>query len=284
MVMSFFRRKTTAQVPENVTESWSPQDNAVVLTVPFNGADREAVTAADRLTNTIVQTVNAVQAGHVGDSIPEGTTDAQVKIVVDCGTTSITPLGQQAVDILRERLGKSMPLEVLSAPAPQVDEAAVSLPEIPRTGPDGKKLGLWDSLKAAAEHQAQAQAAASGTTSAPRADLVAPHFTWDTENSALRADIVILGEAGADAQTRTDVAYLVEQTLASLGTPDVQALVPEGTANHEIWLTVAVNDDAAGTLTRRKLDEGEKQFENTRVDFVVMIEPREEIEKMLAVE
>jgi len=47
-------------------------------------------------------------------------------------------------------------------------------------------------------------------------------------------------------------------------------------------LTVAVNEEAAGPKTRARLEQGEDQFEGTRVDFVVILEPRAAIEEMLA--
>lgn len=193
---------------------------------------------ADELTQRIIATVNAVQAGEFGQSIPDGVQGATVTLVVDCGDTAITPLATQAIEVLRERLGKSMPIMVQSNPdaartgAHGDTSAAVSLPTVPRTGPDGKKLGLWDSLKAAAEEQARAQSAAAGSPRAPRDTLTLPTYTWNDNATELQADIIVLGDAGDDEQTRTDVSYLVEQSLAALATPEVTSPVPAGTEGY----------------------------------------------------
>ncbi len=285
--MSFFRRKPATHAPADVTERWSEQDTSVHLHIPFNGADREPAKTADELTQRIIATVNAVQAGEFGQSIPDGVQGATVTLVVDCGDTAITPLATQAIEVLRERLGKSMPIMVQSNPdaartgAHGDTSTAVSLPTVPRTGPDGKKLGLWDSLKAAAEEQARAQSAAAGSPRAPRDTLTLPTYTWNDNTTELQADIIVLGDAGDDEQTRTDVSYLVEQSLAALATPEVTSLVPAGTEGYGIRLTVTVNDDAAGDRTRQKLDEGKNQFANTRVIFDVTIASREDVKALL---
>lgn len=288
--MNFFRRKPQAHaVPEGVTETWSPEDKKVIVTIPFDATGRDASETADSLSNSVIATVNAVQAGEFGHSIPEGVSGATVMVQVYTGITPLGELPKQTLEILRERVGKAMEISVLTDPAPEGTEvpaadaaSAPIIPSVPRVGPNGEKLGLWASLKAAAEEQAAQVQAAQAPALEPRADLEPAFFTWDSENTALRADIVLLGQAGADAQTKVDVNHLVEQTMASLTAPSTLELIPEGTTGYGIWLTVAVNEDAAGPLTRKKLEQGEEQFEGTRVDFVVMIEPREEIEKMLA--
>lgn len=290
--MSFFRRKPQAPVlPQGVTEAWSTDEKKVIVTIPFDASGRDASETADALSNSVIATVNAIQAGEFGHSIPEGVTGASVMVQVHTGTDKLGDIPTKTLDILRERVGKAMEIVVVTDPAPEITDAdespaaAFTAPDIPRTGPNGEKLGLWASLKAAAEEQARASQATQGVHPAaviePRADLDPAYFAWDEENNALRADVVLLAESDTDAQTEADINFLVTQTISSLTAPETLALIPEGNTDYGIWLTVALNDDAAGPLTRKKLEQGEDQFADTRVDFVVMIEPREQIEEMI---
>lgn len=295
--MGLFRKKKTAEVPQGTTEYWSQDDQAVVVSIPFDASNGLPSEVADRLSNDVIATVGAVQRGEFGHSIPAGVTGAKVKIEVNTGATVLGEVPLHTIEILRESLGKSMEISVETDPE-AVEAARVAkeeksssgstaMPELPKYGPNGEKLSIWQAMKLAAEQQAAAQqegvaAPAQTEKLAPRADLEPAVFTWNETDGALRADIVILGEDGADAQTEADVAHLVSATLGSLSAPATLAVVPEGAGTYDIQLTVAVNEEAAGTRTRARLEQGEDQFEGTRVDFVVMIEPRSAIEEMLA--
>lgn len=286
--MNFFRRKPQVpSLPAGISESWDAQAKQVVVHIPLDATGKDSSVIADTLSDSVIATVQAVQAGEFGHTIPEGVTGATVRVQVDTGTTALGELPNRTLDILRERVGKSMEITVHTEPLPEgtiVEEETPNesmIPQISRTGPNGEKLGLWASLKAAAEEQA-AQVQAQQPALTPTEGLDPAFFTWDEENNALRAEIVLLAKENADRQTQTDINHLVEQTIASLGAPDTKALIPEGNKDYGIWLTVAVNDDAVGPLTRKKLEQGEDQFAGTRVDFVVMIEPRAAIEEMLA--
>lgn len=291
----FSRKKRGPEMPEGVTESWNDDEKAVVVSIPFD-ARGLPTEVADRLSDDVIGTVGAVQAGEFGYSIPEGVTGAKVRVEINTGATPLGEVPLKTVEILRERLGKSMDLTVTTDPAAiakaEADAAeaaakkaaAPGMPDLPRYDENGKKLSLWQSMKLAAEQAAEQQTAAIAAAAPmiePRADLEPAEYYWDDAEGILRADIVLLGEEDADSQTAVDVNYLVEATLANLGLPETQSLVPEGNTDYEIGLTVAVNDDAVGPITRGKLREGEEQFEGTRVDFVVMFEPREIIEAMI---
>ncbi len=292
----FSRKRRGPALPEGVTEAWSEKDAAVVVSIPFDarGIPGEV---ADRLSDDVIATISAIQNGEFGYSIPEGFTGARVRVEVNTGATPLTEVPLHTIEILRERLGQSMELEVVTDPeaiarakaeaeaAAAQKAAAPGMRDLPRYDENGKKLSLWESMKLAAEQAADAQTAAVAAAAPkiePRADLEPAQFVWSDEDNALRADIVLLGEEHADSQTAVDINYLVESTLATLGTEEVTSQIPSGNTDYEIWLTVAVNDDAVGPLTRGKLREGEEQFEGTRVDFVVMYETREMIEDMLA--
>lgn len=286
--MNFFRRKPQVPpLPQGVSESWDAQARQVVVNIPLDASGKDASAIADTLSDSVIATVQAVQSGEFGHTIPEGTTGATVRVQVHTGTTPLGEIPSQTLEILRERVGKSMEIVVHTDPLPEgtivADDApeAPFVPQIQRTGPNGEKLGLWASLKAAAEEQA-AQVQAQQPALTPTEGLDPAYFTWDEENNALRAEVVLLAKENQDRQTQTDVNFLVEQTIASLGAPDTKALIPEGNTDYGIWLTVAINDDAVGPLTRKKLEQGEDQFAGTRIDFVVMIEPRAAIEEMIA--
>ena len=296
--MGLFRKNKVVPVPEGVTESWSEQDQAVVVSIPFNAGKGLPSEIADKLSEQVIATIGAVQRGdHFGHSIPEGVTGAKVKIEVNTGATVLGEIPLSTLDILRERLGKSMEITVVTDPA-AVEAARVAkeegagkpagaMPELPKYGPNGEKLSIWQAMKLAAEQQAQgagatAPAAPATPKIAPREDLEPAVFTWNEADSALRADIVLLGADDSDDQTDADLAYLVSSTLASLSAPETLAVVPTGVDSYEIQLTVAVNEEAAGPKTRARLEQGEDQFEGTRVDFVVILEPRAAIEEMLA--
>lgn len=295
--MGLFSRKNRGPaLPHDVTESWSQSDNAVVVSIPFDARGLPSE-VADRLSDDVIATVGAVQNGEFGYSIPEGVTGAKVRVEVNTGATTLGEVPMHTIEILRDRLGQAMELTVYTDPAAvekarvEAEEAAAKkagapagMPDLPRYDENGKKLSLWQSMKLAAEQATEQQnvaAAAAAPNIDPRADLEPAEFVWDEERNALCADIVLLGEDEADSQTAVDVNYLVEETLATLGTPEVKALIPEGNTDYEIRLTVAVNDDAVGPITRQKLREGEDQFEDTRIDFVVLYEPREMIESWL---
>lgn len=259
MKMPFSRKPAAAALPPGVTEVWSAEENCVVVHLPFDSSSRDASLVADTLSDAIVAVVRAVQAGEFGHSIPEGTSGAGVRIQVDA-TTPLGPLAQRNVEILQERLGRSIPLSVVEQPLPVVVEeepAAASTPTAPAApvvrGPE------------------------------PSEGLVPSVFVWDEENERLRTEIVLLGETGADAQTQVDLRRLVELTIASLASPSVRALVPaDAPSDYAVWVTVVVNEDAAGPLTEKMFTDGEEQFEDTRVDFVAMTEPRTTVEEMLA--
>lgn len=294
--MGLFSRKNRGpQMPNGVTESWNEADQAVVVSIPFDARGLPSE-VADRLSDDVIATVAAVQNGEFGYSIPDGVTGAKVRVEVNTGATTLSEVPQHTIEILRERLGKSMELSVATDPAAvaqaekeAADEAirkaaTPQMPDLPRYDENGKKLSLWQSMKLAAEQAADQQNAALAAAAPkidPRADLEPAEYYWDEESSKLRADIVLLGEEEADSQTSVDINYLVESTLALLGAPETLALVPAGNNDYEIELTVAVNDEAVGPITRAKLREGEEQFEGTRVEFVVMYEPREIIEAMI---
>ena len=273
MKMPFSRRPEPVPIPDGVTERWSDDENSVVVTLPFDASGRDASVTADQLSESVVATVNAVQAGEFGHSIPAGATNAGVRIEIHTGVVPLGPLAQRRVEILQERLGVSIPLEVRTdeaPPAPEVVEPEVVEPAAGSTG------------AAAATPTAPLTKA---VPPAPEATpgLVAAPYVWDDENERLRAEIVYLGAAGADAQTQVDLQRLVELTVAALASPETRALVPaDASAEHPIWLTVAVNEDAVGPLTEQLFEVGEDQFDGTRVDFAAVTEPRDAIVEMLA--
>lgn len=259
----FSRRSVSSAIPDGVTEEWSAGDNAVLVRLAFVPDPRDDSATADRLSAAVVATVAAVQAGEFGHSIPEGARGAGVRIVVDTGTVALGPLANRHVEILQERLGVSIPLSVTTQDPPAVVE--VEPADVP----------------AAASPAAPARPAPAVTEPSP--GLVAAPYLWDEENLRLRAEIVHLGPADDDAQTAADVRARVERTIAALGAPATQALVPTtAPVGYPVWLTVVVNDDAVGPLTEQLFEDGEAQFEDTRVDFVAMVEPRATVEEMLA--
>lgn len=261
MKMPFSRKPAVVALPPGVTEVWAADENSVVVHLPFDSSSRDASLVADTLSDAIVAVVRSVQDGEFGHSIPEGTSGAGVRIQVDA-TTPLGPLAKRNVEILQERLGRSIPLSVVETPLPVVVEeepaaATAVAPAVPATpvvrGPE------------------------------PSEGLVPGVFVWDEENSRLRTEIVLLGETGADAQTQVDLRRLVELTIASLATPTVRETIPaDAPDDYAVWLTVVVNEDAAGPLTEKMFTDGEEQFEDTRVDFVAMTEPRETVVEMLA--
>jgi len=261
MKMPFSRKPAVTALPPGVTEVWDAEGNSVVVHLPFDSSSPDASLVADTLSDAIVAVVRSVQAGDFGHSIPEGTSGAGVRIQVDA-TTPLGPLAKRNVEILQERLGRSIPLSVVETPLPVVVEeepaaAAAVTPAVPAKpvvrGPE------------------------------PSEGLVPGVFVWDGENSRLRTEIVVLGETGADAQTQVDLRRLVELTIASLATPAVRELIPaDAPEDYAVWITVVVNDDAAGPLTEKMFTDGEEQFEDTRVDFVAMTESRETVVEMLA--
>jgi hypothetical protein len=258
MKTPFSRRPRPVPLPSGVAEHWSAEGGCVVVTVPFEVTPRDESATADRLSETIVATVKNVQAGSFGHSIPEGVTDAGVRIHVE-STAPIGALAERQVEILTERLGRSIPLTVVTVDPPEPAVEGLPAPmeaEPPAAAPAGPE---------------------------PRPGLVAAPYVWDVEKGHLRAEVVYLGESGADAQTQVDVRRLVELTIAGLASPTTRALVPADAADtFAVWLTVAVNDDAVGPLTEKLFEDGEDQFEDTRVDFVALTEPRATIEEMLA--
>lgn len=297
MKMPFSRKQPVASIPEGVTETWSEQENSVVIHVPINAAIPDTSLVADQLSERVIATVGAVQAGLFGHCIPDGATGAGVRIQVDTGTTPLPPLAEHGLEILREHLGQSIPLSVVTAkPAP-----AAKAPKGKR-----KKAGAGQAGAGASTQSAPADAVADDGEDAADEDetpavvepvvvepaviepavtpgLVPAAYTWDSENERLRAEIVYVGATGADAQTQVDVRTLVELTIAALASPETRAQIPaEAPAGHPVWLTVVVNEDAVGPLTDKMFEDGEDQFEGTRVDFVVMTEPREVVEEMLA--
>ena len=270
MKMPFSRRPEPVQIPEGVTERWSAEDNSVVVTLPFDASGRDASATADSLSEAVVATVNAVQAGEFGHSLPDGATNAGVRIEIHTGVVPLGPLAQRRVEILQERLGVSIPLEVRTDEAPAAPEVVEPAVEdvSPEPAVDLAKAPVAPPLPAVLE---------------PSAGLVAAPYVWDDENERLRAEIVYLGETGADGQTQVDLQRLVELTVAALAAPQTRALVPvDASAEHPIWLTVAVNEDAVGPLTEQLFEVGEDQFDGTRVDFAAVTEPRETIVEMLA--
>lgn len=258
MKMPFSRKPSVAALPAGVTEVWAAEENSVVVHLPFDSGSPDASLVADTLSDAIVAVVRSVQAGEFGHSIPEGTSGAGVRIQVDA-TTPLGPLAKRNVEILQERLGRSIPLSVVETPLPVVveEEPAAAAPATPAApvvrGPE------------------------------PSEGLVPAVFVWDEENGRLRTEIVLLGETGSDAQTQVDLRRLVELTIASLATPSVREAIPtDAPEDYAVWITVVVNEDAAGPLTEKMFTDGEEQFEDTRVDFVAMTEPRETVEEMLA--
>lgn len=297
MKMPFSRKARAASIPEGVTETWSAEENSVVVHIPINASHPDASVTADRLSELVIASVGAVQAGLFGHCIPDGTSGAGVRIQVDTGTTPLPPLAEHGVEILREHLGQSIPLSVVTekaapaAKAPKANKgkrkkagqpaAAASSPAQPDVSAEDISAG-----DIAAEDEADdvdEDPTPNAGEPVPTAGLVPAAYTWDCENERLRAEIVYLGAAGDDAQTQVDVRTLVEATIAALGAPTTQAQIPtDAPAGHPVWLTVVVNEDAVGPLTEKMLEDGEDQFDGTRVDFVVVTEPREVVEGMLA--
>lgn len=257
MKMPFSRKPSVAALPAGVTEVWAAEENSVVVHLPFDSSSPDASLVADTLSDAIVAVVRSVQEGEFGHSIPEGVSGAGVRIEVDT-TTPLGPLAKRNVEILQERLGRSIPLSVVEAPLPVVEEEpAAAAPATP--------------------------AAPVVRRPEPSEGLAPAVFVWDEENGRLRTEIVLLRETGSDAQTQVDLRRLVELTIASLATPSVRETIPaDAPEDHAVWITVVVNEDAAGPLTEKMFTDGEEQFEDTRVDFVAMTEPRETVEEMLA--
>lgn len=275
MKMPFSRRPEPVPIPDGVTERWSEEENSVVVTLPFDASGRDASATADSLSESVVATVNAVQAGEFGHSIPAGATNAGVRIEIHTGVVPLGPLALRRVEILQERLGVSIPLAVTTdeaPPAPEVVEPEAAAPDVLPAGAVSSGVPAAVPLTKAAPPAPE-----------PAPGLVAAPYVWDDENERLRAEIVYLGEAGADAQTQVDLQRLVELTVAALAAPQTRALVPsDASTEHPIWLTVAVNEDAVGPLTEQLFEVGEDQFDGTRVDFAAVTEPRQTIVEMLA--
>lgn len=303
MKMPFSRKSRSAYIPEGVTETWSPEENTVVVHVPVDATSPDASATADRLSELVIATVGAVQAGLFGHSIPEGASGAGVRIQVDTGTTPLPPLAERGVEILREHLGQSIPLSVVTAtPAPaakpakgkrnkaraaQAGAASAGAPATAAPAAGAAAASTDPASEADDEPQDAPHPVAPAVPvvvePAPRPGLLPAPYVWDAEGEHLRAEIVYLGAPDDDAQTQVDVRTLVELTVASLASPATRALVPdEAPASHPVWMTVVVNADAVGPLTEQMFVDGEDQFEGTRVDFVVVTEPREVVVGMLA--
>lgn len=297
MKMPFSRKVRAASIPEGVTETWSETENSVVVHIPIDASYPDTSVTADRLSELVIATVGAVQAGLFGHCIPDGATGAGVRIQVDTGTTPLPPLAEHGVEILREHLGQSIPLSVVTekpAPAAKAPKGKRKKAGQPAATATAVSLAKPDAADAAGtldvsdEDDDELDEIAEDTTPvvvepATTPGLEPAAYTWDSENDRLRAEIVYLGAAGADAQTQVDVRTLVELTIAALAAPATRAQVPaEAPAGHPVWLTVVVNEDSVGPLTEKMLEDGEDQFEGTRVDFVVMTEPREVVVGMLA--
>lgn len=297
MKMPFSRKQPAASIPEGVTETWSAEENSVVIHVPINAALPDTSLVADQLSERVIATVGAVQAGLFGHCIPDDASGAGVRIQVDTGTTPLPPLAEHGVEILREHLGQSIPLSVVTekpAPAAKAPKGKRKKPGAAQGGTaatpasSGTPGAATDAAAAEAEDDAletdvQPVAAPVVVEPAPTPGLAPAAYTWDPENERLRAEILYLGAPDADAQTQVDVRTLVELTIAALAAPDTRAQIPAAaSAGHPVWLTVVVNEDAVGPLTEKMFEDGEDQFEGTRVDFVVMTEPREVVVGMLA--
>lgn len=294
--MPFSRKVRAAYIPEGVTETWSETENSVVVHIPIDASRPDTSVTADRLSELVIATVGAVQAGLFGHCIPDGASGAGVRIQIDTGTTPLPPLAEHGVEILREHLGQSIPLSVVTekpapaAKAPKGKRKKAGQPAAAKTAASLAKPDASDAADTSDEDDEfeEIDEIAEDTTPvivepATTPGLEAAAYTWDSENDRLRAEIIYLGAAGADAQTQVDVRTLVELTIAALAAPATRAQVPaEAPAGHPVWLTVVVNEDSVGPLTETMLEDGEDQFEGTRVDFVVMTEPREVVVEMLA--
>lgn len=293
MKMPFSRKQPAASIPEGVTETWSAEENSVVIHVPINAALPDTSLVADQLSERVIATVGAVQAGLFGHCIPDDATGAGVRIQVETGTTPLPPLAEHGVEILREHLGQSIPLSVVTEkPAPAAKAPKGKRKKAGQGGAaagaaTGSSSATADAVTEEAEDEtpeAEVKPAAPVVVEpAPTPGLAPAAYTWDSENERLRAEILYLGAPDADAQTQVDVRTLVELTIAALASPETRAQIPaEAPAGHPVWLTVVVNEDAVGPLTEKMFEDGEDQFEGTRVDFVVMTEPREVVVGMLA--
>ncbi|GAA2232444.1 hypothetical protein GCM10010401_00210 [Rarobacter faecitabidus] len=118
--MAWFSR--SRPVDPNWHESWDAATHRVLLHVPFAPASPATSDTAEELSQAIVHAVRAVQAGDVGSSIPDGVTEATVAILVEPERRGLGDLERHTVDILRESLGSSIPLEVAETSVPDVEE------------------------------------------------------------------------------------------------------------------------------------------------------------------
>ena len=291
MKMPFSRKARAAYIPEGVTETWSAEENCVVVHVPINASTPDASVIADRISELVIASVGAVQAGLFGHCIPDGAQGAGVRIQVDTGTNPLPPLAEHSVEILREHLGQSIPLSVVTtkpvpaARAPKVNKgkrkkagagaggataatgstttgstpgagptAAVSLDKTDPADPDEDEVDELDDMDDDLAEDDAVVAPPAVVEPPARYGLLPADYVWDAENERLRAEIVYLGGAGADAQTQVDVRTLVELTIAALAAPATRAQIPDDApASHPVWLTVVVNEDAVGPLTEKSM-------------------------------
>lgn len=135
----FDRRPATVTLPDLASESWDGDDHVVVVHVSHDTLRPEDHETADRLTEAIVAVVNAIQAGVVGESIPEGTKNAGVRIQIEPSHRHLGPLEERTLEIFSERLGASIPIsDIEGANPPEADDDPQEDPKL------AKPEFVWD--------------------------------------------------------------------------------------------------------------------------------------------
>lgn len=108
--------------PASWHETWDEGTSRVILHITFDTTLPDNGDSADALSKAILRAIEGVKAREVGSSIPDGVDQATVAIVVEPTHRDLGPLEQHTLDILIERLGSSIPVEVADGAAPPAED------------------------------------------------------------------------------------------------------------------------------------------------------------------
>ncbi|SNT10163.1 hypothetical protein SAMN06309944_2099 [Micrococcales bacterium KH10] len=127
----FLSRVGLAARTPDYTESWNESAKRIELVLPFTVVLPDNAQSAADLSDRVIAAVGDIQAGRIGSSLPEHVTEAHAAIVIQPTNRPLGELEEQALTILRERLGSAIAVEVTEVAAePEPEAAPVATAEV----------------------------------------------------------------------------------------------------------------------------------------------------------
>lgn len=113
MFKSWFQ-KSQVGLPVGVIETWDRERNLLVYHIPVDTIAKDDYDLSEYLSETIINTIEAIQNGQAGQKLPEDVSSSGIEIEISPTPGPLGELSHNTVKTFQEKLQSSVPITVIT--------------------------------------------------------------------------------------------------------------------------------------------------------------------------